>query len=232
MVKESEKGGSQLQRAMRIMGIRKSLGLSRREFTKNFGIAAGTLQHWERPDDLSGLTEKGAEKLAKLLLNAGVQVSAEWLLYGIGAQPVIPEDKDRKNIIQPKGKPKAGLKKKKVSGTASTIEQELQHFHELYDDVVSLKVTDDGMEPVLYEGDYVAGIRLYKDDIKKAIGKDCIVMTEGGELHARHLVASDIPGLYDLKCRNFDARVKQPIIYDASLVFAAPVVWVRREHNQ
>ncbi len=229
MVKETDKGGSQQQRAMRVMGIRKSLGLSRREFTKNFGIAAGTLQHWERPDDLSGLTEKGAEKLARLLLNAGVQVSAEWLLYGVGAQPVIPEDKDRKNIIQPENTSKSGKKHKKTSDTASTIKQELQYFHELHDHAVSLRVSDDGMEPVLLEGDYVAGTKLFKNDIKKAIGKDCIVMTEDGELLARRLVASDIPGLYDLQCRNFDSKVKPLAIYNVGLIFAAPIVWVR--HN-
>ncbi len=228
MVTESNKGRSQRQRAMRVMGIRKSLGLSRKEFTKNFGIALGTLQHWERPDDQSGLTEKGAEKLVKVLLNAGVQVSADWLLYGAGAEPMIPEDKSHKNIIQPKSKTKTDTEQKKSVDTTSTIEQELQYFHQLHDEVVSLKVPDDGMEPALLEGDYVAGIRLYKDDIKYAVGKDCIVMTEDGELAARRLVASDIPGLYDLQCRNFDSKVKPLVIYNVELVFAAPIVWVRR----
>lgn len=210
-----------LARSKRVWSLRQLTGLSRRDFTKRYGIAPGTLQNWEDASG-NGLSEKGAFRLVKALKVGGIYCNVEWLLHGVGEPPHMTEmlpttsapvltdtasAKDYENII---------------------IKAELQLFCSHYPDAIFLQVPDDSMDPIYHQADYVAGVRYYNKDISHLIGQDCIVLLDSGDQLLRRIRSSSIPGTYDLLALNPETKITRPYYYDVTLVYAAPVLWSRR----
>ena len=208
---------AQRYRALRVQSIRKALHLSRQQFHALFSISIGTLQHWENPTDSCGLSEKGAHTLSDTLRAFHIRVNPEWLLYGIGAKPIIPAKFQTLPSLSAASR-----------DLDSYIEKELRFFYELHAGAIDTVLEDDSMLPVLLPGDHVAGLKCTGTDMALALGKECIVVTGDNEVLVRLVCEGDAPGLYTLKARNFQTKAPKPILYDVIILSAAPVIWIRR----
>lgn len=207
---------NELERAKRVHSLRTMTGLSRREFAKRYGVAPGTLQHWEDING-NGLTEKGAHRLIKALQSSGIYCSFEWLMHGSGKGPYAEQTNNTFSALS-----------FEPNNESNNIKQELALFYQHYKEAIDCIIQDDGMWPVYKINDHVAGHRIYGHAIDDYIGQECIVMTVDGDLLVRELRRSELPNHYTLACINPRTSINKPIIYDIQLVSAAPILWLRR----
>ena len=75
---------SKEMRAQRLKRLRKTSGLSRKDFSKKYNISPGTLQNWETAR-FGGLTEKGANLIISALKCEKIFCTFEWLMYQSGS---------------------------------------------------------------------------------------------------------------------------------------------------
>lgn len=215
-----------IARSKRIQSLIKMTGLSRRAFAHKIGLPSGTIQHWEDAEH-HGLSEKGAKKLVKALHLHNIECTYEWLMYGTGAAPRYRYQlkENLSNLILQES-PKQYLNKEQQ---LTQIKTEVELFLQHHPDTIEWVVTDDAMQPFYLKGEVVAGIRRYGEDIAHLIGKDCIVLVEGGNVYLRRICKGNVPGHFHLTHLNPDTTVVTPYFYDAKLVSAAEVIWVRRQ---
>jgi hypothetical protein len=199
-------------RAKRVRYVRENvLNISRAELCKNSVISEPSLKSWELAL-AGGLTEKGATKLEVRLHELGVYCPALWLLHGIGFGPTTnPEEL---NIFDTEEK---------------QIADELLCFRK-QPNAIDVLVRDDGMVPLLYPGNYAAGIVV--KNIETAIGKDCIVKTGEDNLLIRKIHYGNEPDRYTLSCLNKDSNIARVEMKNVQIVFAAPVIWIRRKNPE
>lgn len=211
----SEKRASPEERAQRVRYVReKVLGLTRKEFSRKSAISASSLQNWEQNRLEKGLTEAAAQRLVKAFREEGADCTIEWLLYDIGEKPSSPFSKQTmKSLLK--------------SPDEEIIAKELKLYHELNPNSIDTVVSDDGMSPMCWPGDYVAGKRYIGEDIKKTIGLPCIVELETNELIVRMLEQGEEENRFNLYCANTNASTKK-IIRNATVKSSAPILWLRR----
>jgi transcriptional regulator with XRE-family HTH domain len=212
---DSQKSALDIARAKRVLSLRKMTGLSRREFAKRYGIAPGTLQHWEDIHG-NGLTEKGARRLIAVLQSSGIYCSIEWLMQGLGKGP--STDKESQTVLATYSS----------ANEKTNVMTELDLFYQHYKEAIDCVILDDSMWPQYKINDWVAGNRYYGAAITQCLYQECIVMTTEGNLMVRELRPSELPNHYTLVCTNPRATVAKPIIYDVELVSVAPILWIRR----
>ncbi len=199
------------ERAERVRQLRRRhLGLSRPQFSVMSDIPADTLRNWEQ-GRYGGLTEKGARKLVAVFQKRGVQLSVEWLLYGIGRSPIGLLGTSVLNVLVSDEK---------------LIPQELDFFHQLNPDAVDYCVVDDRMLPCFLPGDYIAGRWIHEKNINKALGKPCIVKTIEGFILFGLLALGMQKNRYNL--HNSNTSVPDSL-NDLKVYSVAPVLWVRRK---
>lgn len=206
-------------RAKRVWSLRQLTQLSRREFAKRYGIAAGTLQNWEDATG-NGLSEKGAYRLANSLKSDGIFCAPEWLMHGIGEPPHMAKLLPSVTMVTESHTT--------ADAEQSLIAAELQLFCTHYSEAIYQHIKDDSMSPHYNTADYVAGVRYYENAINNFVGKDCIVLLNTGEQLVRRLRFSNMPGLFDLLSLNPETEITKPYYYDVILVYAAPIIWHRR----
>lgn len=207
-------------RGNRARSVREALRYSRRVLAVKYPfLKEGTLQNWEDAR-FGGLTENGARQLAKAYQSEGLDCREEWLFYGIGPSPFessytvgvnprqIPENKMDYNTLVTKG-----------------LELLYQYHHNTVDAIIA----DDGMQPGLWAGDHVAGIRYFAEDFESILNTPCIIQTQLGELLVRLFTAGTKPDRYTLKCINPYTKIAQPILTDVRVFSAAPILWMSRD---
>jgi HTH-type transcriptional regulator, cell division transcriptional repressor len=202
-------------RGNRLKRIRRLMGLTREDVRKKYGISDGTLRGWEDAR-LTGLTEKNVVRLLPVFEGECIQCSIGWLLHGEGTSPMVLNNKN----LSERGGAQLDL--------TLALTKEINLFCEHHPHAVYLQVSDDGMEPYFRIGDYVAGERLYQQAIHKALGEQCIVETQMGEILVRSLRAGSKENHYTLQCLNSLTSHSAPTLYDIELLSAAPVIWHRR----
>jgi transcriptional regulator with XRE-family HTH domain len=89
-------------------------------------------------------------------------------------------------------------------------------------DPIAIEVRGTSMMPVYRPGDRLLCSRHRGVDIEACIGKDCIVRLTSGEGYIKKLARGSRSGTYTLLSYNADP------IYDVTLEWCAPVLWVRR----
>ena len=198
-------------RGKRIRYVRDHLlSQTRNEFCQNAEITLPALKGWELGWG-GGLTQQGAEKIAKRAKELGVYCSESWLLYGIGREAIyITKDLDLNEIDE------------------NHIAKELLLFRELQHSIDAL-VKDDGMMPLLNPGNYVGGIIV--DDIEEAIGKECIIIDDANTTFVRILQQGEKQDVYNLCCLNQRPLQVKKEIKNISIKIAAPIIWIRRLHR-
>ncbi|HJN38012.1 MAG TPA: hypothetical protein QF353_04475 [Gammaproteobacteria bacterium] len=210
-----------LNRAKRLKRLRDMSGLSRDSIKKVHNIARGTLQNWET-SRFGGLTTKGGKTMVKVFISEGILVTVDWLLHGIGAEPKYMNNHQVNHTSDLK------FIKTIPENEHNSITQELLYFRMKYGDVADTVISDDSMTPYYREGDFIAGIKYYKNDIDKAIWKNCIVQTYEYGLLIRYLRPSNEMGKYDLWSHNIKSSQNDIAKHAVEIISAAPIIWVRR----
>ncbi len=197
----------QAKRAQRIRYLRNALRYSLAKFGKKHGIAPSSLRDWESTN--AGLTASGALKLVTAFQAEGLDCTLEWLIHGRGEDPLLK------------------AKTKREEATVPALNQEISLLHKLHPNSVDAMVSDEGMEPALSKGDYVAGIRCFGEDVHKLIGSNCIVQIQGGQLIVRKLMAGTQVNRYHLMAINSKV-VPEPVMKNVEIFSAARIFWIRK----
>ena len=203
-------------RAARLKKLRKMTHYSRKAFSEKYNVSQGTLQNWETAR-FGGLTEKGASIMIQALNNEGLFCSFEWLMYGIGSSPVLT---DTTSKLKVKSENINKLPQKEI------IASELELFHSLTPDSIDYTVSDDAMEPFFCNGQILAGRKRTGKKIENLINRTCIVETNE-EILLRYIKKGSNSNTFNLICLNRDSQIEQPFIYNATLISAAPITWMR-----
>ncbi len=186
-------------------------------------LSKSALQNWE-DGRYGGLTEKGAKKFIQALEKENIECSLQWLLYGVGSPPVELYNHGRFSLDLPN----TATTQRPVSTDEEAIEKELRFFKAVYGDTLDAIVRDNGLNPFLGIGDYVAGIRYTGKEINQAINQLCIVQTYEGLLLTRKLQAGSKTDYYTLTCTSPELELSDSVINDVKLFSVAPIAWVRK----
>lgn len=232
-------------RAQRIRGLRDALRYSREEFGEKHakhGVTAAAIQSWEAIR-WRGLTEDGAHRLAACFQDEGLNVTVEWLMYGIGEDPLEQAIKKGMAKLLPKSY-NHRLEEPTPQYTALStqpatpepaklteeeiIAQELKLFHQLNPGCTDAIVTDDGLAPWLAAGDHVAGQRYFDNDMERGINHPCIIQLLNGNTLIRLLKPGHDIGYYDLLCTNSNTTVNEPKLENIKLFSVAPIILIRK----
>jgi len=203
-------------RGKRIRFIREHLlSLTREEFCKNINITTQSLKGWELAWG-SGLSKQGAIKIIGRSEELKIYSTEAWLMHGIGGNAT----HITKGLIRQKD-------------DENHIAKEVLLFRELKN-AIDTVIKDDGMLPFLYPGDYVGGIIV--TDIKNAIGKECIVITDSDEIFVRRLEHGKECDRYNLVCLNEHSVLVKKEIKNTAIKYSAPIIWIRKvfreEHHK
>jgi HTH-type transcriptional regulator, cell division transcriptional repressor len=213
-------------RAKRLKVLRQMLGLTRKDFADQYHIPFSNFQNWEGPR-YGGLTEQGAIKILRVCAAEGIETSLAWLMHGVGANPNLTEKFYHRYHHQHINEK---LAEPDQDAETAAISQELQLFKQnCNQQTLDLVVTDDGMEPYYRIGEHVAGKSFCDQNVIKAINRDCIIKISSGEILLRHLEAGNNKTRFNLSCINPNTTTSKPIIYDAEVICAAPIIWLRRK---
>lgn len=219
----------------RLKYLRAMLRLSRSYIEQKHHLSAATLKAWE--NGACRLTEKGLNRCISIYRQEGIMVNREWILDGVGLSPRLAIDMGRylstelqypERHDQPRINDSDSLALPyNIDDDNSCILHEAGFFKDSYPDAIVLMVKTDDMEPVYQIGDYVGGRLRYGKDIDSIVKRDCIVRLKNGELILRRLFKSIKGNYYNLACINPLPTTATPIIFDADIESAAPVIWHR-----
>ena len=214
-------------RAKRLKRLRKLTKKSRKSFAETYKISQGTLQNWETAR-FGGLTEKGAKLILEALKKESIHCTFNWLMYGAGSGPQKSLPTNMADLSG--GETNSAYdKKNKISPNAINIEHEA--FLASHINPVTFKVQDEAMMPFFSAGELVGGEAVDVNNTSKLLDKICIVKAEGHETMIRRIRAGTEPKTFTLIITNTDDSSTTPVIYNAVLTKAAPVIWSRKEVN-
>lgn len=213
------------ERAKRLKSLREMTGLSRSAFHQRYGIPRGTLQNWESAR-FGGLTEKGAKNITHAFKAEGILCSASWLLHGTGSSPTFVDSFSERKILEQRYS--ANNDSPEIEKEHRTITQEILLFRQHHKHAIDMVVTDDSMAPFWEPGNYIAGVKMFQEDILKTLNKCCILQTKKYGVLFRYLKQGDEPNLYHLHAINYKTTVKTPVLYNVEVTSSAIVVWTRK----
>lgn len=204
-------------RAARVKRLRNLANLSRKEMCDSEELNVNTLKGWEIAR-YGGLPLDGAHKVVKRVAKEGIFCTVEWLLYEEGPPPKV-------NLTQTE----AADNNTNTCSEQENIDKEIKLFHSNYANAVSHELIDDGMAPLYEKDDFVAGIKFLGKKIREAVGLNCLAQLANGDIQFRKLSQGKTADTYNLACLNANTTVDLPIIFDAELIWAAPVIWHRKK---
>ncbi len=202
---------SPTNRGLRVRKLRDSLHLSRPQLAKLAKCGESSLQFWEDGKG-SGITEKSAKVLIDFFNQSGLICSSEWLLDGIGPEPVLAST----------------LSEKANAAPTSSLKDEIQAFHHWHADAITLLIVDDVMTPFYQPRDYVAGKKKYGKAIELLINQHCIVEIENHQTLCRVVKPSSKKEHFTLIGTNPYASSETVCWVDVKVISAAKVIWIRR----
>lgn len=210
------------KRAKRLLMLREMLNLSRNKIDKRYNIARGTLQNWESAR-FGGLTAKGAKSIIRAYRAEGVECTEDWLMHGIGAEPVLHKGHPAYQLTQTE-------QNRVLASDHHNITNEILYFRAHNSQAIDMIITDNAMEPWLKIGDIVAGVRFFREQIEKLVGQTCIIQTAEYGTLVRKLYASSQKGTYNLQATNIDQQLIPTCLTGVHILSAAKVIWMRSTH--
>lgn len=209
---EEDHLSSPKSRGHRLKLCRNLLGISRDTLQAKYGIARGTIQNWETPRS-GGLTEVGAEACIQAFQAEGLQCTVSWLLHGLNSEPYVIGSGDV-------------TKHTHISHKRDQVTDLLLKFRTHQTNPIEFIIDDDSMKPIYNLGDFVAGNAKYMDDIQHCVDQICIVQVANQGTMLRYITISKLdPHKFDLIAVNPSAKVEQPVIYNAKVYSASPVLF-------
>lgn len=183
-----------MERGARLRTIRGLTKLKLDDFAKILSMNAGTVGRIERADTC--LSIDIAHWISKQLMRRGLMVTAEWLLTGKGDGPcqLANYDFDLKDFLTKVLYDKHGKDHvtKKDGTKVSKIEEHKEKsailspyligelFLSMNGNAMIAYVKDNKLSPIFNKGEIVGGIKVTKDNLSEADGKDCIVEIKPG----------------------------------------------------
>lgn len=209
---------------LRLKKARLMAGFTRQALENKHGISVNTIQAWESAK--SPLSFKGANKIIQAFHDSGLECSIDWLLHGHGPSPRLKDEEDVHDMFSTEqGNNQLNWEDE------SAILREIEFFRTSnLNSIVSI-VTDDGMLPSYFIGDYVGGKRKTAENFDKYIGINCLIETKEGSTLLRRLEASRSHSTYTLSCINPSTSVPYPVLYNIEIISIAPVIWHRRKDS-
>ncbi|MDR3504439.1 MAG: hypothetical protein P4L79_17875 [Legionella sp.] len=203
----TDENASAEARGERLRKIRNLSNLSRKDLCNSKEFNLNTYKGWELAR-FGGLPIDGAERVIKRVAEENVICSSEWLLYGKGQEPyILPQ-----------------LNIDRAPNESELILKEILVFQSLYPDALYTKINDDSLSPQYTCGDYVAGIKIFGEDIATAINQVCIVELINGDTLVRYLRPGRDKKHYQLIATNINNTLENPQPLVAELLYAAPVI--------
>lgn len=202
-------------RGDRVRRLRNMANLSRQEMCELGDFKIDTLIGWELARH-GGLTTRGAQKILERVAKEGVICTLDWLLYEKGDGPSVVNFTMHENSS--------------LLTDNQKIIEEILLFKKHHPNAVDYLVNDNSMSPRYCKGEYVAGIR--SDNLAAAIGYDCVIQLKNDELILRRLHAEQEQNQYSLVPLNLELNPKILILKVTEIIFAAPVIWHRKNVDQ
>lgn len=196
IITQDENLDSPKARGYRLRELRQLMRLKRYELSKLVGVSVTSISLWEHATTGKGLTEEGAQKVAKTAKNEGYNCSIPWLLYGIGDSP---------EFVGLKSFPEKQITK---SGNLDK-EIEIKYFLSSSDSAVVVEVTDNSMYPTFEKGDWVGG--LWKKIENSLDAKKKYIVKIGDNLQVRMIRPTNQFNLYDLYSLSFSENSIHPL---------------------
>jgi SOS-response transcriptional repressor LexA len=107
----------------------------------------------------------------------------------------------------------------------TAIQKEIDFFKNNNPNAITIMVSDDTMEPIYSQGDFVGGIQHFETSkIDQGVGQDCIIEISDGVFFRRLIQRKEG---YALVCLNPQTQVEEPVIFSKKILAAAPVIWHR-----
>lgn len=200
----------------RVQALRRSLALTRRDFSKKHNIPEPTLRVLEGAESV--ISKKQLHKLIKAFESEGVICSEEWILKGQGVGP-----SPARSVIQ---KEMDLIESNNVS--VEPILVEIACFQKFNPSSVVMRVTDEMMAPLYKRDDYVGGIKISLPLAASAYKEPCIVELKDGTMLIRTLYPGKNKDLFNLTCLNPADPSKNPFYLDVELQGIYQIVWHRK----
>ncbi|MGL4825156.1 MAG: hypothetical protein ACRC4G_03055 [Alphaproteobacteria bacterium] len=158
----------------RLRAIRAFCASSRQLFCQETGISESTLKAWE--NDVSPLTGKGANLLAKIFHQRGIGCTQAWLLRGEEPSPI------RKITLLPSSK----------LGEEDYLAQEIALLQACYQRprsrFIAFAITAHEMEPFFQKGDWIAGVEVSAGKLKTFLQMPLIVQDSNNTFSVRQFI--------------------------------------------
>ncbi len=198
----------------------KVLKVTRAYLSDKYDLSPDTLAAWE--NGKIKISDKGINRCIDIYRQEKVIVSKVWLISGEGLSPKLSFDLNRyfDNLS-----PEESLE---ILDDSIFVAKEVDFFRSSSSNAVTAMLTDDTMLPFYACGDYVGGRFLSQEAIDNCLGRDCIVKTIEHDVFIRRLYGGNEKGAYHLACLNPETKTIQPVLFNISLVAAAPIIWHRR----
>ena len=209
-------------RSDRLRRLRNLANLSRKALCEEAGININTYIGYE-VGRYGGLTQKGAEKILIYLETKGVYSTQAWLMDGLGKSPQVMTDH---KLSSEADRTFLDLSEEQK------INEELTLFNKHYECSVYHQLEDNGMAPFYENGGYVAGIPFSGEAINNLIGLNCILQTKNKEIFVRNLREGREKNTYTITSINPTTLIKNPVLFDVELLFAAEIIWYRKPFEQ
>ncbi len=192
----------------KIERLRRSLGLNQEQFADLLETTQASVSRWEQ----GGAIRPAAQE--KIAMRAGMTVHE---FFYTDTQPrLVPivgdiDIEDGFDVAD------------KLGDQAPIIEHVKLNIGE-QENQIAIRIQTDKLIPVYRAGDVVIGTKLFGENIKQAIGKDCIAQTTDGRGFVRVVQAGSNDNLYTLRSFNHQSQD----VRDVELVWAAPIAWITR----
>ena len=202
----------------RVKDLRKDFRFSRKYLSDRYGIPQITLQKIENSE--RKITEQSLHKIINIYKSDNILVTREWILNGTGEKPryIFPDNPITDNFLQDF-----------IDKDELAINREIEFFEKNNPNSKVIILEDNDMAPYYKKGDYVGGIEISSEKYENLSSIDCIVLVKGQNSYLLRTVDIDDENTFRLSIKNRKSNNMKPVIYKANIIYAAPIVWIRKK---
>jgi transcriptional regulator with XRE-family HTH domain len=207
-----------LERGERLRALRKEIGLTRLELSKEMNVSEHTIKAFEI--GARELPAQKAREYCNLLLFAGIDITFDFIFHG--KQPDTSEQKED------------------VVDDDRNIQKEIIYFKKNNPSSIIFKIQDSLMSPLYNKGDIVGGQKITnKNNFSLLTGHICIIEATNGTQRLRRVIKSKNQKITSCTLKGRDENINPPIIEEIEAFSIAQITrhWhlsalIRNLHTQ
>lgn len=201
-----------LERGKRIKIARNLAGLTRKELFEKYHLNPNTVRSWEQGTNL--LTDQKANALVDVFNQEGINITAEWLLYGedpgfVNKSGLTDKNQDLKDVLNLRGDLK--------------IIEEVNYFLDNNLNSISSMITDNSLSPVFCAGDYVGGIKIAGKKLQELVGEFSIITTNDERVLVKKIFNHKEKNIFLVGNTNPYANLHEPNHFSCTIKSAAKI---------